>query len=70
TGFFLLDSVISGDWPLVFDVISHSILPWLILSIVITALILKQARTRIESDPRKNSVVIGTRFASKSVKLI
>ena len=65
TGFFLLDSIISGDWPLVFDVISHSILPWLILSIVITALILKQARTRIESDPRKNSIVSNSLIVGK-----
>jgi len=65
TGLLLFDSVISGNWPLVFDIILHSILPWLILSIVITSLLLKQERTRIENDPFKNSIVSNSFIAGK-----
>ena len=65
TGLLLLDSIISGNWPLVFDIILHSILPWSILSILITAFVLKQACTRIESDPRKNSIASNSFIAGK-----
>ena len=65
TGFPLFDSMISGNWDLAFDFILHSIIPWLVLSIVITSLVLKQARTKIESDPRKNSIVSNSFIAGK-----
>ena len=65
TGFLLLDSIISGDRLLIEDVILHSALPWFILSIVLTSLFLKHARTRIESDARKNSIVSNSFIAGK-----
>ena len=65
TGFLLFDSLIVGDWVAFFDIILHSIIPWLVLSIVITSLVLKQARTKAESDPRNNSIVSNSFIAGK-----
>ncbi|MFX1477922.1 MAG: hypothetical protein ACFFCI_07300 [Promethearchaeota archaeon] len=65
TGFELFDSIISREWALVNDYILHSILPWFILSLVIIPLFLKQARTEIESDSRKNSIASNSFIAGK-----
>jgi peptide/nickel transport system permease protein len=65
TGFELFDSIISREWALVNDYILHSILPWFILSLVIIPLFLKQARTEIESDSRKDSIASNSFITGK-----
>lgn len=65
TGFDTFDSIISGNWDLAFDFILHSLLPWFILSLLITPLFIKLTRNRIETRKKDVSFTSNSFFIAK-----
>ncbi len=65
TGFDTFDSIITGNWDLAFDYILHSILPWFILCILITPLLIKMTRNKIETKPKDVNFTSNIFFTAK-----
>ncbi|MFX1525881.1 MAG: hypothetical protein ACFFCC_20415 [Promethearchaeota archaeon] len=65
TGFPFLDSVFSGNWDLAANIIEHGILPVLILSFLVLAIITKQTQTNIERNSKETSFISNCFTAAK-----
>ncbi|MFW9821581.1 MAG: hypothetical protein ACFFE4_01515 [Candidatus Thorarchaeota archaeon] len=57
TGFPFLDSIFSGKWTLAASIMEHGILPALVLTFLILALIIKQTQSNIERSSKETSFI-------------
>jgi len=67
TGFRLLDSLISGRWDLLGDTLLHYILPGLILTVAITALMTRVFSSKMTEDAYKRNTILSNTAKTSAV---
>jgi len=67
TGFRILDSIISGNWHLAVDTIEHYILPVLILTVAITALMTRVFSPKLAEDSYKKKTILSITAKTSAV---
>ncbi|MCK4382325.1 MAG: ABC transporter permease, partial [Candidatus Lokiarchaeota archaeon] len=67
TGFRIFDSIISGNWHLAVDTIEHYILPVLILTVAITALMTRVFSSKLAEDSHKKKTILSITAKTSAV---
>jgi len=67
TGFRILDSIISGNWHLAVDTIEHYILPIIILTVAITALMTRVFSPKLAEDSYKKKTILSITAKTSAV---
>jgi len=67
TGFRILDSLISGNWHLALDTIQHYILPTIVLTVAITALMTKVFSSKLAEDSYKKKTILSNTAKTSAV---
>ena len=67
TGFRVLDSIISGNWHLALDTIQHYILPTIVLTVAITALMTKVFSSKFAEDSYKKKTILSNTAKTSAV---